>query len=116
MNESLENEKAKLKILINSKDRKMEQRERQIQELKKKSEEAPKVDSMKNSQLDPSIEKNIEELPKLSSVRKQKRVSQQKIVSKSFLTAIDYDKSGGTMSLYEKFELSNKDSTWREKC
>lgn len=36
------------------------------------------------------------------------------MVKEPFLTNLE--ERQGSLSLYEKFELSNKDSTWREKC
>lgn len=54
-----------------------------------------------------------EELPRISAIRQQKR-SIIKMVKEPFLTNLE-DRQG-SLSLYEKFELSNKDSTWREKC
>ena len=90
-----------MKILLNSKDTNIEQREREIEDLKKKNEES-RPEETKNTPNESIVDKNQEEFPKISGVRKQKRISQQKIAARSFITGVDYERSGA-MSLYEKF-------------
>lgn len=50
---------------------------------------------------------------KLAAIRKEKKF--KKVDRTAFLTNLE-ESNQTTMNLYEKYELSNKDSTWREKC
>ena len=47
-------------------------------------------------------------------LRKEMKV--KKMDRSAFVTNIDPDPNRNTISIYERFQLSNKDSTWREKC
>lgn len=111
--EGLENEKTKLKILMLSKDKKIEQRERELEEMKKRAEEGSLV-----SIGEKDIERESkEELPKINNLRKERKYSKAKPEKSAFLTNFDQTPpESNTISLYERFELSNKDSSWREKC
>lgn len=108
----VENEKTKLKILMQSKEKKIEQKDREIDELKKRLEEKESQSAALANERERAAEE-AKDTFKLAAVRKEKKF--KKADRTAFLTNLE-ESNHTTINLYEKYELSSKDATWREKC
>ena len=108
----VENEKTKLKILMQSKEKKIEQKDREMGELKQKIEEKDRLLTEAN-QVEKGTERS-DDAPRISQYRKEKKY--KKPEKPAFLTHVEQESGSNTISLFDRFELSNKDGPWREKC